>query len=537
MADGTSSVDALLKQFAGGLSAGPEGSAKPDASVAGGTGIPAATAPANVKPVTTQNGYAGVLDAFKAVGGLTPGEQGGASDEILKQIQAANAPAIQAVEQNAGLRKAIMSQPIARPVAPQLMGMPQAPDTRMKNPLNVFQNVGTVLAMMGSLFTRRPMVTAMNAASAAIKGYAEGDKDAAERAHQNWKDNLQAAIAQNDAEMQQYNLLLENTKMDYQERDAQLQAIAASNNDETMLAALRSGAPEMAFKIMDARQKSAESLTQLLVQAQQHDEQMAMEREKLAETERFHNESLGIGPGGSGNQSVDAVANMIANGQMAPLSGFVMRSPWGQQVMAKVAAINPNWTGQEYSVKQRAMTQFATGKQGDSVRSLNVAIQHLHVIDQLGQALDNKDLQTYNKLSQDYAQEFGTPAPTNFDAAKAIVGDEIVKAITGAGGALADREQAQKTISRANSWPQLLGVTQTYRRLLAGQLMGLQRQYETSTGMNNFEDFLAPETRSELEVGSPGAQYGYSAVMPDHRGIHSDDGVTWFYDDDGSPVE
>ena len=78
------------------------------------------------------------------------------------------------------------------------------------------------------------------------------------------------------------------------------------------------------------------------------------------------------------------------------------------------------------------------------------------------------------------------------------MGDEIIKAIVGGGGALADRENAQNQISRANSPAQLAGVIQTYKNLMAGQLVSLKKQYESSTKLNDFNDKLLPETQKEL---------------------------------------
>jgi len=53
-----------------------------------------------------------------------------------------------------------------------------------------------MFAMLGSMFTRNPAVTALNAAAAAMNGFKEGNKDLAEQEYKNWKtasDNLRMA--------------------------------------------------------------------------------------------------------------------------------------------------------------------------------------------------------------------------------------------------------------------------------------------------------------------------------------------------------
>jgi hypothetical protein len=167
---------------------------------------------------------------------------------------------------------------------------------------------------------------------------------------------------------------------------------------------------------------------------------------------------------------------------------------------------NPGATAEDISQfnanlnKERsATTAFGTGKQGQTINSLNVSIDHLNTLSNLAGALGNGDIKLLNKWGQQWKAQTGNPAPTNFVAAKQIVGDEIVKGIVGAGGGVADREKAQAAISEASSPAQLAGVISTYKYLLAGQLNGLRLQYKNTTGRGDFEDKLLPATRSELE--------------------------------------
>ena len=150
-----------------------------------------------------------------------------------------------------------------------------------------------------------------------------------------------------------------------------------------------------------------------------------------------------------------------------------------------------------------AVKAFTSGKLGSSVRSFNVSLSHLDTLGQLADAMGNNDTTKINQVSNFFAKQTGQAAPTNFEAAKHIVADEVVKAIVGSGGALADREAAAKTIQAANSPAQLKGVIGTYKELMRGQLDGLQQQYEGSTGRKDFDRFLsgtAKETRTRHDV-------------------------------------
>ena len=191
-------------------------------------------------------------------------------------------------------------------------------------------------------------------------------------------------------------------------------------------------------------------------------------------------------------QSVENTASMIASGQIQPLSGFAMKTPWGQQVMSRVSEMNPSYSGATFANVKQAQQKFNVGKQGDTVRSLNVATNHLDTLGGLADALNNNDIQALNKVSNIWKTQTGQVAPTNFEGAKKIVADEVVKAIVGSGGGVADREEAARSIQAASSPQQLKGIINTYKDLMHGQLTGLRQQYETSTGKKDFNKYLSP---------------------------------------------
>jgi len=180
-----------------------------------------------------------------------------------------------------------------------------------------------------------------------------------------------------------------------------------------------------------------------------------------------------------------------------------------QSALIKSYAFQANQTAQKETLKQ-----FTAGKKGDTVRSLNVAVQHLDQLDQLGKALGNGDLQMLNKLGNAWSKSTGKPAPNTFEGVKKIVTDEVVKAVIGAGGGVADREEAASTISSAQSSSQLSDMIANYKGLMAGQLNGLRQQYKEGTNRDDFERFLLPVTKAELENHAEG---GSPAAAPTKR--------------------
>lgn len=216
------------------------------------------------------------------------------------------------------------------------------------------------------------------------------------------------------------------------------------------------------------------------------------------------------------DEALQATAEDVANYKLAPPSGSKLLSGNWPEVMKLVKGINPSYDGTQFATKNRARQAFATGKQGDIVRSLSVATDHLDQLSQAATALKNRDTTAINRVVNFFSSQTGNPAVTNFDAMKEIVGDEVVKAVVGATGAAGDREAIKKTFSAANSPAQLAGVIQKYKGLMGGQLKGLRQQYERTTGLRDFDEAISPTANAELggsvPMGQPQSVGGFTVT-------------------------
>jgi hypothetical protein len=214
-------------------------------------------------------------------------------------------------------------------------------------------------------------------------------------------------------------------------------------------------------------------------------------------------------------QAVENTASMIANYEMAPLNGYALRTPIGAEIMAAVKKLNPSYDATTYQTKQTARTAFATGKQGNIVRSLSVATNHLDQLAQAAHALAQGNIPAVNALVNTYSRHTGSPGVTSFSAMREIVGDEVAKAVIGTGGAESDREAIKDAFNSANSPRQLQGVIARYEGLMGGQLSGLRRQYQRATGLNDFNGLVSQLARQKLSTaGRAGASAAPGPVGP-----------------------
>ena len=201
--------------------------------------------------------------------------------------------------------------------------------------------------------------------------------------------------------------------------------------------------------------------------------------------------------------SRESMAQGIASYQISPLSSFALTKPGAPETMARVMEINPDYQEARYPEVSKAMGAFGSGPQGNTIRSLNVGVQHLNLFDQAADALNNGDVRVLNSLKNTFQEQFGIAPPTTFDGLKQIVATEVEKAVAGGIGSAADRDRLINSLNRASSPAQLQSMTDGFRGLMVGQLAGLKNQYEDATGFKTgpfaFENKLVPETKAALQ--------------------------------------
>jgi hypothetical protein len=203
--------------------------------------------------------------------------------------------------------------------------------------------------------------------------------------------------------------------------------------------------------------------------------------------------------------TVAPTATAIAAYKAAPLTAQAIRTAQGQAIMAQVYQLNPKYDATQYATKQKAREDFATGSQGDTVRSLSTATDHLNQLGVAATAMQSNDTQVFNRVRNYFSQETGGSKVTNFDSMKEIVGDEVVKAVVGSTGGVGDRDAIKDAFAAASSPAQLQGVIAKYKGLMGGQLSSLRRQYQQSTGLNDFNDMVSPAAGKQLGGSNTGS--------------------------------
>lgn len=189
------------------------------------------------------------------------------------------------------------------------------------------------------------------------------------------------------------------------------------------------------------------------------------------------------------SSDIESSAQAIANYAQKPPG---LRDKTRPQIMARVRQINPEYNEMDYGQRDLAMRNYTNpnGTGAKQLQAFTTVAGHLESLERLGEALNNKDTQLANKVLNYIAVQTGQPNVTNFNAAKQAVAGEVVKAITGTAGALADRKEAEQIFNEIQSPEQLQGAIDTVKELIYSRLDTTRKHYESATGRHDFETRL-----------------------------------------------
>lgn len=318
-----------------------------------------------------------------------------------------------------------------------------------------------------------------------MEGYRKGRKDLYEKERSEFDKNFKSMI-QKHAEFRQEMedaIKLASTNKEEGFRAAELAATKAGS--DIVKAQLRKGDLLGAYKLVDESQKGSQHALQMEAKAREQEESAKLRR-SLAEMKL----GGGTAPAGANVTSdIESSAQAIANYAQKPPG---LRDKTRPQIMARVRQLNPSYNEMDYGQRDLAMRNYTNpnGTGAKQLQAFTTVAGHLESLEVLGEALKNKDTQLVNQALNYIAVQTGSPEVTNFQAAKQAVAGEVVKAITGTAGALADRKEAEQIFSEVKSPEQLQGAIDTVKELIYSRLDTTRAHYESATGRHDFETRL-----------------------------------------------
>ena len=195
----------------------------------------------------------------------------------------------------------------------------------------------------------------------------------------------------------------------------------------------------------------------------------------------------------------DAVVDAIVGGRMQVPTGFALRSPYWQDVIARVAQKDPSFDATKYGARAAARRTFASGPEARNVTALNTVIGHLGTLDEAAQAMNNKDLRAFNAVANRLATELGDPRVQNFDTAKQAVAEETMRVFRQVGASELEARMWGERIQSSGAPAQLRGVIATLGKLLESRVDAIGQQFERTVNDAGNPARVDPSNKAVLD--------------------------------------
>jgi len=429
-----------------------------------------------------------------------------------QKAQEAAAPQREALQKSLEQRGQALEQPIPQPpsIPPPSTAPPISKDTA-----TLMGSIGMLIAGIGGFGSRR-VGMAMNAAAAGLlHGFRTGRYDQAEFAAQQWRNlfDYQMGLYKTqleifDENMRRDNLSIENKLEQYKLAMAPYQdeAQRAKEREKDLEQTFQDNAKmaEIYSKAYESGRKINEELETLPLKRQLLESQIAKNR---AETGMLGATPGAGAPAGASGESVLSgidpgtaqIVRQLTQYKIPLPSGFALRSPYWQRILALATQYDPSFDATQYNVRLKLRQDFASGKAAQNIRSLNTAVAHLGTLKTAADALSNTRFQDVNAVKNAIDVRTGGGKVTAFRNAATAVESELAAVFKGMGASDQEIKAWRNGINENQSPEQLKDNISTVIELLDGRLQALSNQYEQGLGKPKDFQILSPKSRQILQ--------------------------------------
>jgi hypothetical protein len=213
-----------------------------------------------------------------------------------------------------------------------------------------------------------------------------------------------------------------------------------------------------------------------------------------------------MGSGAAALEGVDpgtaALVKAYAEGKMAFPTGAAMRSPRMMQLLNLVAQYDPSFDAADYQARNKTLSGFTAGKQGDAIRAVNQAVAHAGSLQESIDKLDNfNGIGTpLNAPVNTIEQMFGDTRQGAFKQNAVALASELRKVFAGSGGgSLSELQSWESGLPLNASKEQQTAYLRKGIELLNGAVGALNDQYQRGMGPRaNVMDIISPKAKETL---------------------------------------
>ena len=403
-----------------------------------------------------------------------------------------------------------------------------------------------IFAMLGSFMTRNHTVTALNAATAAMKGFQEGDKDATATAMKQWEASTQNMKMAYESETKVYDDIMagirdarknnkEVTKEQMDEAKTLITTAATAFKDDALLMSKNEGGMEKLEQLLLTRELTMERMNDLQEKAKERKEKAAAAK-KIADAKASPEFIAAAKAGDSATMdrilaaagekdALARVSNQKAKVEAAEVRGIgkkvtpetanEMKNQWTSLSRKppttwekKDPEVNRAWTEalkehsnleQDYKRRDEMYKNMTSGKDAVTLRSFETVSNHLDTLRQAIKEMPNENnVRAMNEWRAKWKTQIaGDPSITNFEAIRQVIPTELQKAVSGAGvGTGHERQTYADLLTRSGSKRQLEGVVNNFEKLIEGQAISFADHYGR---FFTIDQVFPPSTVSKVE--------------------------------------
>lgn len=215
-----------------------------------------------------------------------------------------------------------------------------------------------------------------------------------------------------------------------------------------------------------------------------------------------------------------ATVKGIAEGRQQAPSGFIMKTPFGQQLMAAVSQYDPTFDAVNYGARFATRKDFTAGPSANNITALNTAMAHLKSLSDSFGNLHNTDYPMLNQATNYLGNQFGNQNIQSNTAAVGVdaeaVSHELAKVFRSTGMSEGEIDAWKEKINANASPPQMKAVIQSAIDLMNGRMQALSERYNQGMGT----------TKQGMELLSPQAQNAYNQLSGNPQSANPSSGLS-----------
>lgn len=443
------------------------------------------------------------------------------------------------------------------------------PSAKPIDALEQFGSIGSVLGLLVGLASRQHLTTALTASGMAMQAANSNNKDQFDRNMKLWDQETNSALKMIDIENMDIKELLDDRKMEWDEKNQRISTLLAAQGVNSKLYSEGLDVATRAQDLVSKREDSASAIKaqQYPIQYMQFEsakqtwmanhpgetpneselsmpfplvhEQVVKNKTPTAaaQGQQVYDDTLKAEvadwlakPENAGKTAADISPSDRAKMEQSALQAgkpTSARYP-NAMIFQMIQKEHPGWDAEKLSneydrvvVRNQSIERaFGGGVTSRNVVSLNTLADHLPLMREYVDALNNGQFPRANAIINSIWTGTGHPEVTNAEVGRVILSDEVVRLMTQSGGAESDRQGMQETINLSRSPEQLNGALDALENFITGRYGPLEQQYSSGDASRKqfFEDnIMTPEARTlfkEHKEAEPA-----SGIHPDKKSM------------------